>query len=128
ITGRFTRYGDVLELLRAVDDRYVIAGPGDEVRLDFPADGLPPLASGWKRDFLFVTDGWTKDNNPNTVAGQTVEPLPFHAMRAYPPGPTDHEPQTAAWLDDQRRFHTRVITSWDLPPMPGSPGRWAVVE
>ena len=27
-----------------------------------------------------VLDGWDKDADKNTVAGQTVEPLPFHGM------------------------------------------------
>jgi hypothetical protein len=32
------------------------------------------------RDYLVVLDGWDKDADKNTVAGQTVEPLPFHGM------------------------------------------------
>ena len=27
-----------------------------------------------------MLDGWDKDADKNTVAGQTVEPLPFHGM------------------------------------------------
>jgi hypothetical protein len=50
------------------------------VRLSFDASKLPPLAAGWTRDYVLVLDGWDKDADKNTVAGQTVEPLPFHGM------------------------------------------------
>ena len=53
---------------------------GDAVRLTFDASALPPVPEGWVRDWLFVSDGWDKDADKNTVAGQTVEPLPFHGM------------------------------------------------
>ncbi len=38
------------------------------------------VPAGWVRDYLVVLDGWDKDADKNTVAGQTVEPLPFHGM------------------------------------------------
>ena len=37
LVGYYTRFGDVRELLRGVDDRYVIMNAGDELRLAFPA-------------------------------------------------------------------------------------------
>ncbi len=80
MAGRYTRFGDVRPLLTAADDRYVIMKGGDAVRLEFDAAVLPPLPEGWVRDWLFVSDGWDKDADKNTVAGQTVEPLPFHGM------------------------------------------------
>jgi tetratricopeptide (TPR) repeat protein len=82
--GLYTRYGDVKPLLGAVDDEMVIMGSGDEVRLAFDAQSLPPLPSGWARDFLLEVDGWAKDADANTAFGQSVEPLPFHAMSSYP--------------------------------------------
>jgi hypothetical protein len=80
MAGRYTRFGDVRELLTAADDRYAVLKGGDAVRLAFDADGLPPLPPGWTRDYLIVLDGWDKDADKNTVAGETVEPLPFHGM------------------------------------------------
>ncbi|HSB37379.1 MAG TPA: VCBS repeat-containing protein, partial [Thermoanaerobaculia bacterium] len=80
MAGFYTRFGDVRDLLTAVDDRYVIMKGGDAVRLVFDAAPLPELPAGWVRDWLFVSDGWDKDADKNTVAGQTVEPLPFHGM------------------------------------------------
>jgi tetratricopeptide (TPR) repeat protein len=80
MAGRYTRFGDVRGLLTAADDRYVVMKGGDAVRLEFDASGLPPLPEGWSRDWLFISDGWDKDADKNTVAGQTVEPWPFHGM------------------------------------------------
>jgi Tfp pilus assembly protein PilF len=80
MAGLYTRYGDVRELLTSADDRYVVMKGGDAVRLEFGASALPPLPAGWERDYLVVLDGWDKDADKNTVAGQTVGPLPFHGM------------------------------------------------
>jgi tetratricopeptide (TPR) repeat protein len=80
MAGRYTRYGEVAALLSAADDRYVVMKGGDAVRLEFDGSGLPPPPPGWTRDWLLVLDGWDKDGDKNTVAGQTVEPLPFHGM------------------------------------------------
>jgi hypothetical protein len=82
--GNYTRYGDVRALINRVDDRMVIMGSGDELKLEFPAAGLPKLPAGWSRDFLLRVDGWAKDADANTAFSQTVTPLPFHAMSAYP--------------------------------------------
>ena len=40
-------------------------------------------------DFILFTDGWVKDGDLNTVASQTVGPLPYHGLRGYPPDPRD---------------------------------------
>jgi tetratricopeptide (TPR) repeat protein len=82
--GLYTRYGDVRPLLAEVDDRLLILGSGDEIRLSFDASALPPLPPGWRRDFLLHVDGWAKDADANTAFSQTVEPLPFHGMSRYP--------------------------------------------
>ncbi|HEX2642862.1 MAG TPA: FG-GAP-like repeat-containing protein, partial [Thermoanaerobaculia bacterium] len=82
--GLYTRYGDVRPLLDGVDDRLVVMGSGDEIRLSFDAAALPPLPPGWRRDFLLRVDGWAKDADANTAFSQTVEPLPFHGMSRYP--------------------------------------------
>jgi hypothetical protein len=82
--GNYTRYGPVEGLLAELDDRMLIMGSGDEVRLLFNAVGLPELPVGWKRDFLLLVDGWAKDADANTAFSQTVLPLPFHGMSRYP--------------------------------------------
>ena len=101
--GRYTRYGDVQPLVTNVDDRLVIMGSGDELRLQFPAAQLPPLPQGWTRDFLLKVDGWAKDADANTAFSQSVLPLPFHAMSAYPYKPNEHfpdDPDHQQYIDD----------------------------
>jgi hypothetical protein len=105
--GRYTRFGEVRELLTAIDDRFVILGAGDELALRFPAAGLPPLASGWTRDFLLFVDGWAKEQEANTAFGDSVEPLPFHAMPAYPYGPREQYPLAPPNEAYVREYNTR---------------------
>ena len=90
--GNYTRFGDVRELVTSIDDRFVILAAGDELTLRFPALSLPELPPGWKRDFLLFVDGWAKEAEANTAFGDSVEPLPFHAMSGYPYRPTNTTP------------------------------------
>jgi hypothetical protein len=107
MAGLYTRYGEVRELLAAIDDRYVVLKGGDAVRLEFDASRLPPLPAGWTRDYVLVLDGWEKDADKNTVAGQTVEPLPFHGMDDTRYGsPEQKYPDDAA----HRRFREDYLT------------------
>jgi hypothetical protein len=105
--GFYTRYGDVTPLLQTIDDRLVIMGSGDEIALTFPAAGLPALARGWTRDFLLLVDGWAKDADPNTAFSQSVEPLPFHAMSAYPYRANEHFPDDALHRAYLLEYNTR---------------------
>jgi hypothetical protein len=105
--GLYTRYGQVGELMGAVDDRFVIMGSGDEIRLLFDATELPPPAKGFKRDFLLYANGWVKDGDLNTAWGQTVEPLPFHAMSAYPYPNHEEYPQDEEHRLYQEEYNTR---------------------
>ena len=109
IAGRFTRFGDVRPLLEGADDEYVIMAPGDETTVEFDAGALPAIPAGWRRDFVLYTDGWIKDADRNTAHGQTVEPLPFHAIRRYPPGPGDGYPADTAHRRYRAIYNTRAI-------------------
>ena len=113
--GSYTRYGAVESLLRDPDDRMVIMGSGDEVRLRFSALGLPPLPSGWKRDFLLLVDGWAKDADANTAFSQTVNPLPFHGMSRYPYPAGEHYPQDRIHQDYLREYNTRPALRLNQP-------------
>jgi hypothetical protein len=104
--GLYTRYGDVRELLRDVDDRLAIVGSGDEIRLRFSA-GLPAPPAGWTRDFLLKVDGWAKDRDPNTAFSASVEPLPFHAMSRYPYPAGEHFPEDAEHRRYRQEYNTR---------------------
>ncbi len=94
--GAYTRYGDVRPLLESLDDKFVVFGSGDEVALDFDPATLPVLPSGWVRDYFFVANGYEKDMDFYAYRGDTVDPLPFGDMHAYPysgqsfPSDADH--------------------------------------
>jgi hypothetical protein len=92
VPGRITRLGDVTDLLARTDDRWVVFKGGDAIRIAYDASRLPPLAPGWVRDYVVVSDGWDKDFDKNTVTGQGYGPWPFHAMSAYPYPDTEHHP------------------------------------
>ena len=105
--GLYTRYGEVRELLTKADDRVVIMGSGDELRLLFNTHRLPPVAKGWTRDFLLLVDGWAKDADANTAYAHSVDPLPFHGMSSYPYPKPQHFPDDPAHQEYQRLFNTR---------------------
>ncbi len=105
--GLYTRYGDVSELTYAVDDKLVLMGSGDELKLRFDARPAPPLPQGWTRDFLLLVDGWAKDRDANTAFSQTTEPLPFHAMSQFPYPAREHFPNDPEHASYQERYNTR---------------------
>jgi hypothetical protein len=109
ITGAYTRYGDVLPLVSASDDRYVIFAPGDEITLVFDAGSVPALRLGWTRDFLLYTDAWLKDADRNTAQGGTVAPLPFHGMSRYPYGPNEAYPGDPEHRRYLEAYNTRRV-------------------
>ena len=101
--GKFTRYGDVRELLTAQDDCMVILGCGDECTLRFKAPAPPP--EGWTRDFLIHNIGWDKDCNPQNTYAKTVEPLPYAGMQSYPPA--EPFPDDALYRRYLEKYQTR---------------------
>jgi Tfp pilus assembly protein PilF len=110
LVGYYTRFGGVRELLKLVDDRYVIMNAGDEMRLRFAA--APEPASGLKRDFVVISDGWEKDGDFNTGFSKTVLPLPSHADPAYstPPTTLEKDPVYRRYPGDWQTYHTRYVT------------------
>jgi hypothetical protein len=82
--GFYTKYGAVTPLLKAAEDQFVVFGAGDEVALEFDAQALPPLPSGWTRDYFVYFNGYVKDMDFYAAHAQTVGPLPFKGMPGYP--------------------------------------------
>jgi hypothetical protein len=111
-SGKLTRTGPVTELLNDMDDCFVIFGPGDEITVSFDASALPQLLEGWKRSYVLRTCGYCKDYSLFTATGDTIEPLPFRGMTAYPYGPNEHYPSDPAHNEYRRRFNTREIRAW----------------
>jgi tetratricopeptide (TPR) repeat protein len=109
LIGYHTRYGEVRELLEKSDDRYVIATAGDEMTLRFAVPPGPP--PGWKRDFIWKCDGWTKDGDLNTRFGKTVLPLPAHDLKSYDkaPGRLQDDPVYCRHPKDWELYHTRFV-------------------
>ena len=107
--GRYTREGNVRELLLKSDDMFVISRPGDEISLSFDATRLPPLPAGWTRTFLLYSDGFSKEMDINSASPDQVSPLPFHGMSKYPYPDTERYPMSAARRAYIDRYNTRPV-------------------
>ena len=108
--GTYTRYGDVLPLLTALDDQLVVFGSGDEMRLDFDPSNLPELPEGWVRDYFFAADGYEKDMDFYAAEGNFVAPLPFLKMDDYPYAPGKSFPLDDAHLNYLLEYNTRHMS------------------
>jgi Tfp pilus assembly protein PilF len=113
--GNYTRYGDVYDLLRASDDRFVVFGSGEGVKLDFDPRRLPALPAGWVRDYFFYADGFEKDLDFYAAHAFTVEPLPRHSLLSYPYPEGKDYPGDVEHLDYQLEYNTRT-RSERMPP------------
>jgi tetratricopeptide (TPR) repeat protein len=114
-SGTYTRYGDVLPLLTATDDRLAVFGSGDEVQLDFDPANLPALPKGWVRDYFFAANGYEKDMDFYAAEGNYVAPLPFLSMGEYP-----YSARTAFPLDDA---HVNYLLEYNTRHMSGNEQR-----
>jgi tetratricopeptide (TPR) repeat protein len=108
--GNYTRYGDVLPLLTATDDKLAVFGSGDEVRLDFDPSKLPQLPRGWVRDYFFAANGYEKDMDFYAAEGNYVAPLPFLSMGDYPYAPKKSFPLDDAHLNYLLEYNTRQMS------------------
>src|SRR3984957_3853952 len=108
--GTYTRYGDVLPLLTATDDKLAVFGSGDEVRLDFDPSKLPTLPKGWVRDYFFAANGYEKDMDFYAAEGNYVAPLPFLSMGEYPYPARKSFPLDDAHLNYLLEYNTRHMS------------------
>jgi len=113
--GTYTKYGDVLPLLTATDDKLAVFGSGDEVRLDFDPSQLPALPLGWVRDYFFAANGYEKDMDFYAAEGNYVAPLPFLSMGEYP-----YPPKKSFPLDDT---HINYLLEYNTRHMSGNEQR-----
>src|SRR6202158_2041181 len=113
--GNYTRYGDVHDLLRKSDDRFVVFSSGEGVKLDFDPHKLSAVPAGWVRDYFFYADGFEKDLDFYAAHAFTVEPLPRHTLRPYPYPAGAEYPADAEHLGYQLEYNTRPRSD-RLPP------------
>jgi hypothetical protein len=106
--GRYTREGDVLELLTPGDDVFVFSRPGDEIALSFDAEAAA-VPEGWSHTFLLYTDGYSKEMDLNSSTPDEMGPLPFHAMSRYPYGEDEAYPMTEQRRALYERYNTRQV-------------------
>jgi hypothetical protein len=112
--GAYTRYGDVLPLLKEFDDKLVVFGSGDEVALDFDPSRLPKLPSGWSRDYFYVAHGYEKDMDFYAYDFTHVDPLPFRDMGIYP-YPGKSFPLDDPHLNYLLEYNTRYMSGNEAP-------------
>jgi hypothetical protein len=112
--GAYTRYGDVLPLLKDFDDKLAVFGSGDEVALDFDPSTLPALPKGWTRDYFYVAYGYEKDMDFYAYDFDRVAPLPFREMGSYP------YPRKTFPLDDE---HLKYFLEYNTRYMSGNEAR-----
>jgi Tfp pilus assembly protein PilF len=113
--GNYTRYGNVFDLLRTSDDRFVVFGSGEGLKLDFNPQMLPALPAGWVRDYFFYADGFEKDLDFYAAHAFTVEPLPRHSLLPYPYPEGKDYPADAEHLGYQLEYNTRMRSD-HMPP------------
>ena len=113
--GNYTRYGNVYDLLKNSDDRFVVFGSGEGLKLDFNPRELPALPAGWVRDYFFYADGFEKDLDFYAAHAFTVEPLPRHSPLPYPYPEGQEYPSDANHLGYQLEYNTRMRSD-RLPP------------
>jgi tetratricopeptide (TPR) repeat protein len=111
MAGRYTRAGDVRELLKATDDIFVTSRPGDEISLSFDASALPALPENWTRTFLLYADGFSKEMDINSASPDQLAPLPFHGMKKYPYAAPAAFPMTEERRAFMDRYNTRLVTT-----------------
>jgi tetratricopeptide (TPR) repeat protein len=126
--GNYTRMGDVTELVKGIDDHYVIFGSGEEIAAEFDAARLPALPAGWKRDYFFYANGFVKDMDWWDASPFTVAQLPFHAMSAYPYPANEKFPDDADAMEYQLNWNDRFDSGepvrsyrFDYKVMPSTP-------
>lgn len=111
--GSYTRYGAVTPLLKAIDNKFVIFGSGEDMDLEFNTASLPPLPANWRRDYFFYANGYVKDMDFYEASPFTVAEMPFHGMSGYPYPLTEHYPNDSPRMDYQLKWNDRYDSGDD---------------
>ncbi|KAA6456894.1 tetratricopeptide repeat protein [Acidobacteria bacterium AB60] len=126
--GNYTRFGDVTDLVKGIDDRYVIFGSGEEIAAEFDQASLPKLPAGWTRDYFFYANGFVKDMDWWDASPFTVAQMPFHGMSKYPYPESERFPEDSGALKYQLDWNDRFDSGepvhsyrFDYRDLPSSP-------
>jgi hypothetical protein len=111
MSGNYTRFGEVGQLLEEADDCFVIMGRGEELTLRFPAQAFGPVPEGCRRSFILKADSYCKDMDLYTAHPDTVEPLPFHGMSHYPYPADERYPDNEKTVEYRREYNTRRVST-----------------
>jgi Tfp pilus assembly protein PilF len=109
LSGAYTRYGPVRELLAEADDLFVLVATGDEIAASFDATALPTLAPGFARSFVLVSHAYCKDMDRYTATPETLEPMPFSGMSRYPYPASERPAETEAQRRVRESYNTRIV-------------------
>ncbi len=116
--GNFTKYGNVLPLTEAVDDKLVVMDTGDELTLNFKA--LPPPAPGMVRSFVIIPWAYFKEVSFNNIKNNqpvTSEPLPFKDMPNFPYIKGTYPVALAQYIRDWNTRQHHANNQWEAPPV-----------
>ena len=114
--GSYTEYGDVTPLLTSVDNQFVVFGTGEDIDAEFDTAGLPPLPSGWTRDYFFYANGFVKDMDFYEATPFTVADMPFHGMTTYPYPLAEHYPDDAGTNEYRFQWNDRFESGTSNAP------------
>ena len=118
--GRYTREGDVLELVSEVDDMFVVSRPGDELALAFDARHVSETGDETTQTYLLFAYGYSKEMDVSSASPDQVAPLPFRGMSSYPYVAPERYPDTAEHRDYLARYNTRVVSRVAPPLLVGT--------
>lgn len=107
--GSYTKFGEVKELLKIQDDKFVIMAKGDEITIKHKAPKENTVPSGLKRTVMLDVVGFYKAEG-KTEVDMTVDPLPFANMSNFPYDedeyPHDNDSDYQEYL---RKWNTRHL-------------------
>jgi parallel beta-helix repeat protein len=104
--GNFTKYGDVRPLVGSADDKFAIMRHGDELALEFV--DIAPVDGKDRHIFLESDIMYTIRYSVKGQVSDSIDPMPFHGMSAYPYGTGESYPNDADHNAYRTEWNTRV--------------------
>ena len=108
--GTYTRYGDVLPLLTALDDSWSYSARATKFASTLIPRNCLRCLEGWVRDYFFAANGYEKDMDFYAAEGNFVAPLPFLKMGDYPYPPGKSFPLDDAHVNYLLEYNTRHMS------------------